>query len=1239
MHPDSEIPSSGWPVFATLRRRLRRVIWWSGLSACVVAVLGGSLLAGFCDWWLRIDDVGMRILLSIGLCGLGTFTLWRTLWRPLRFPLTDLVLAQQLDRRFPGLAHRLSSAAEFQRQAVDPRYGSPELQTVVIRQAQADLQQITPDDLIEARRISPLVLAALVLCVVAAAVLQAYPLEAATAVRRLAWPWGRISWPQSVVLRLLDADGQPLPWDPRDAVHVVRGDELSLEVENTRGDLPENLRLQQRPAGSQSPGAIEELPLYPRSSTATDTTTRATAPITLLAEHDALEFRVVGGDDQTMPWFRLVAVDPPRVSELAITVTPPAYTRQPVVTLPTGSAQVRGWLGSDVEFQGSADRPVEQVEQRVGQQPSQNVPVSADHQHWTSTLKIAQPGSVTLNFVLRDHRGFADTRPAALEIRGEVDAIPEMVLTEPTADVWVTPTATVPLAMQARDDLGLTQLRRSWELRRNDPNGENSAAAIQNDVLQELSASQPQQAAYGVDWALEPLQLQAGDRIVFRVEALDAYDLGEPHIGKSAPRTLLVVSADEKQRELTGRIADMVEELRAAQQEQARLQAETTQLQTQLSETGQLRASDHDRLSRLQADQRRLTAQLTNEGRGLAPRIAQLRAEFPANQLHDAEAEPQLEQLSQQLQELAESTFPQLDQELAQAQKQLEASQPVSESPQTPPTDASKEAAAAGRQKLAQAERLQEAVKQALTERLLQLSQWQTDRQLGETLRSLADRQSELNEKSAELGAQTLSRALPELTPQQRADLATLADEQRRIAQEVDEAQRDFAKLSQRLEADDPQRSEQAQELANQVEQDHLGQQLRQAADQLASNRLGEAGPVQQQSTETLRRLFDDWTSDRPDDTEQLVKQTRAAEQQAEALQDDLDQLQKRNEAARQSGPQAPSQEALSQDAQELRKRIDQLERQLERLKLRRGADAAQSMSQRLKAAQQALEAGDHESAAAELAAAAEEAEQLQEELTAQREQAEEQLAQEELERIAGALTSIKIRQDRVIEETTRLDTERQAKGKLSRGQLRSLQDLSAVERELQQLTLEAENKVEQAVVAKAALESVARNLDQAAQRLENRTVDAITLMLERDAAQRLSRILKAWEESQAAADDSEAEQPPSENSEEENDSQNAGPPGESLSIKLQLTLLRELQADCLARTEFFETQRQADGTFPAELLPLLADLTDEQAALIQLTERLVELYRQSQPVAPAANDQAPDDDASPVPPADKEKP
>lgn len=1199
-----------WETLTRLRRQLRLLIWWSGISQSLIALLMGLLVAGWLDWWWRFDEVGTRLLVAASVWGTAAWTVWRGLILPLRHGLSDVFLAEQIDRRYPGLSHRISAAAQFRAQQLDPRQGSAELQELVIRQAAEDLKLVEPDQLLEPRRLSPVVGVALGACLMITGILWAYPLEASTAMRRIAWPWGSSPWPQSTVLRLSYPDGRPLEWSPRDAIRVVRGEQLELRVENLRGGLPRDLTLQLREQGQEIP---EQIPLRRTvHSDRPNATAMELAPFELAATNDAIEFRVVGGDDHSLPWHALTAVDPPRISDVSIEVVPPGYARQPTVTLPPGLTQIRGLLGSKVRLKARADRAVAQLAIRVGDQSAINIPLLEDRQSWQTELTIDQPSVSNFSFLLRDSEGFSEQQPLQFELRGEVDAIPEVVLSEPGTDLWVTPTAVVPINAAARDDLGLTTLNRTWQRTGQD-----------GDAEQELEAflTHPTQARYTGEWSLGDLKLQPGDRVVFRLEARDACDYGAPHIGMSAPRTLLVVTAEEKQSELTDRIAELVGELSDAVTQQERLAGQTDELHTQLRDVGKLQSADRDLLHRLQGDQRRLASHLGDELRGLRRHAEQIRGEFPANQLSDSEAEPQLEQLGQQMRELTEAAFPAIETELTQAAKNLDAGDQVKAGPSASQGSAAAPQASEGAanplvgQSLQRAAELQREVAAALAERHRELSKWQNDRDLGDDLKGMASAQQQLNLDSAELGARTMSRSLPELSPQDRADLNKLADRQRLLSQRMEPLQRAFRELSERLEESDTARAAEALDLADQLREAQLSMRLRQAGEDLAANRLGSAGPAQREAEETLRKLNEQWLNGRPDDSEQMLKRTEEARQSAEHLGDDLDELRKETDGDNLTQASEGQRQTLLEQAQELRRRAERLERQLQRLRLKQAADSARQAAQRMQAAEPAIAAGDSETAQQELSSAQETVEQLQQEIAAAQHEVQEHLAQEELERVAGTLQGLKVRQEGVVAETERLENERKSTGRLTRGQQRSLQDLAAVERELQQLAVECRNQLQQAVVAQSALASVARNLEQAAERLGERQTDAVTLMLERDAAKRLGRIIEAWNRQEDNAKKAtEGDSPTPEGEAEE--APMGGPPGEAISFQRQLALLRELQADCLDRTAAFEALRQSDGTLPADLLPLLADLAQEQGELIELARKLLDLYRQSQATA-----------------------
>jgi hypothetical protein len=185
---------------AALRRRLRRLLLFRGLSATVAAVLAVAMLLALGDYVIRFQDRGIRILCWLGLLAAFGWTCRRYLIRPLRARSGDVNLAVRLERRFPVLEDRLISSVEFLRQAEDdPVAGSAALRRAVIAETAAVTEGLDFNAAIS--RGAPLRAGALALAVaLAAAALAAMnPLGARIALARLINPWGDLAWPQAVV--------------------------------------------------------------------------------------------------------------------------------------------------------------------------------------------------------------------------------------------------------------------------------------------------------------------------------------------------------------------------------------------------------------------------------------------------------------------------------------------------------------------------------------------------------------------------------------------------------------------------------------------------------------------------------------------------------------------------------------------------------------------------------------------------------------------------------------------------------------------------------------------------------------------------------------------------------------------------------------------------------------------------------------------------------------------------------
>src|SRR6185503_1534634 len=87
-----------------------------------------------------------------------------------------------------------------------------------------------------------------------------------------------------------------------------------------------------------------------------------------------------------------------------------------------------------------------------------------------------------------------------------------------------------------------------------------------------------QQQSVELAWQLETLSLKEGTRIAFHAEAVDYYDLGPPHVGRSLTRTLTIVSPREKLAEFEARQGDLVGELKQIEQMQGHARDQVAEL-------------------------------------------------------------------------------------------------------------------------------------------------------------------------------------------------------------------------------------------------------------------------------------------------------------------------------------------------------------------------------------------------------------------------------------------------------------------------------------------------------------------------------------------------------------------------------------------------------------------------------------------------------------------------------------
>ena len=107
MHP-SELESR----IVQLRARVRRLLALHGLSLVVALLVPLVIVAGLADWLIHLD-AAVRLVLLLGLIGLGGWLAYRHVITPLVVRFRDLDIALRIEQRWPGLNDRLASTVQF----------------------------------------------------------------------------------------------------------------------------------------------------------------------------------------------------------------------------------------------------------------------------------------------------------------------------------------------------------------------------------------------------------------------------------------------------------------------------------------------------------------------------------------------------------------------------------------------------------------------------------------------------------------------------------------------------------------------------------------------------------------------------------------------------------------------------------------------------------------------------------------------------------------------------------------------------------------------------------------------------------------------------------------------------------------------------------------------------------------------------------------------------------------------
>ncbi len=1073
-----------------LRQQVRRILLIRGLSLCSVVLLTTTTLAVITDWLVHFDASSQRRLVLTVVVLVNAAAAWRWLLAPLKTPLDDLTLAMRIESRFPRFRDQLTSGLQFSQSENDATWGSPALQQGVIDQALSTINLLDIDAVVERRGARRATLAAAGFILLATVLVTWKQLEAATGLDRL-FLFSEANWPRQTQLRFLDDSLAPSNLDTRTGLRIPLGESVELIVENSRGQLPSDSVIEIRRVDPdrtrRQRAAVRTQPLRTTSRRDVDGSPREVgiALLTPADETEALEFRARGGDDVTA-WFTLRSIPPPLLESLTLTLHPPAYTGRTTHTLAEGVGDIQALIGTRVEVLATINQRIREATLTHANQSPLPAHLAADGRTLDAEFTISSPGVTNWFLTLIDQDGLSTPRPAQFELRALADRVPNVEIVSPPGNIRATPGAELPLKVIAGDDLAIRDVNlviRSTDRREADARTirlHGPHAGNQPLTIQHL-------------WPLHAESIAVGTELQFHVEATDAYDLGDPHTGRSTSRTLTLVSKAAKKSDLLSQQAALLKELSAVLARQRTAHAHIADLQVQWETAGRLRPGDLEILLATELNQRQIAAQLADENEGLVVQARRLAGELVANRLDDPDAIRYLDRIVGDLSALGAHALPSLDQSLADARRRLAGPTPSSSGPP-----------------LAAIERLQAKVVTTLESLLDDLSSWQNRRELHSQAHQLLERQQQLLNDTASRPEETLDKPIAQLDRQQRADLKRMARQQSELADRLDRLTRQLEEAGLDTTGSiQPDWLRKIQQARRTLRTEGTAAAMRDVADQVELNHVGRAHQSQQKILEQLKQLenalHDRATSNaqsRLDDLDSLLSRLNGLH----ALQSQLHRDTKR--VSQQPDSDTARNPLLARQAALLERSRDALDT-INRLQLLGSQAAGHRVVNAMQRATRMLARPGVSPALLSQAAALDAIQATRLSLENERQRSTRALADKKLQQWIRRTNEIRKRQAALVQDTRSLYRDRQDLGRWTRPLLRSLRKLAGQQQTLAENISATPVPVEAGKAFATAIRQTAGHMTSAADAISGRRPEATVQRSQQQALTLLDEWLK----------------------------------------------------------------------------------------------------------------------------------
>jgi hypothetical protein len=397
----------------------------------LVAVLALSLLL---DWWLELSRIGRAAFALVGLTAIG-WVAWRSLIQPLAMAIGPLDVAAAIDRRQTNgqshIAWRVASVLQLPDHLEQPRGSSPQMIEAAVRENFTALEGVDFRQALSGRHL----LWSLSLACVALLIPVGFALAQPAVARLWSQRWlagSERPWPRSTHIEIVGLQDSRLI--------VPRGEPATLQVLVSDKDLP-----------------TEVVHMRLRSEAGRDETVTFTRfepgdfRYDLPPLQQPVNVRIWGGDAEAEP-FAITPIDRPRIINLTLRATHPRLSEPSVHHFRGEEGTVRLLPQTQAVLELTANVPIAEITVEnadSGPGAFERIDETRFVATWTHV------GPVQMRITLTSTEAGLVSHPRPVTIGERPDRAPRLSLRHSGVRQRITPTATVPLQITARDDFGV----------------------------------------------------------------------------------------------------------------------------------------------------------------------------------------------------------------------------------------------------------------------------------------------------------------------------------------------------------------------------------------------------------------------------------------------------------------------------------------------------------------------------------------------------------------------------------------------------------------------------------------------------------------------------------------------------------------------------------------------------------------------------------------------------------------